>query len=634
MAKDKVYITLEVTDKGTKIVKSFDKNTEQAFNKMKANARASTASMSSSLQKLRQHWLAVTAAMTGVVLVAKEVITAASDLQEVNSKFNVVFADQITLAEKWAGQLVDSYAMSTRESKQFLASIQDLLVPMGMARDAAGRMSFEVVKLSADLGSFNNLPTAQVMADIQSGLVGNYETMKKYGVVLNATVVQEKALAMGLAATKDELTAAHKAHAAYILMVEGSEAAIGDMARTSEGYANQMKQLKANIEDMSAAIGIKLLPAMTNIVKSMGFLINMISEGVIAIDILNVSALKSLNFLLSGLEKFYTVLGKLPGRLGEPYRDAAETIKGFMIEIESMIKGGEEIIIEQMRKNEEFDRSLKNLGKSSTRGGITDTGTDTMKFDYELGLINAELRLFQLQSEAAWAAYRKGMQETIPDQNKFIEGIAGEQTAIMLLEKEIDEGLAQSLKSIDEKGVTIFDHLKNAVTGWASTFSSQLNDMLWTAETTFADILESFGRMITQMVIQKQVVEPMLGLDWSKIFTGAHGGVFQKGSIIPYGRGGIVERPTIFPMATGAGLMGEKGPEGVLPLTRTRSGDLGVKTQGAGTNIEINMINQSGQALEATQRGGRQESGKYIIDVVVKELQRGRALRQMIRSTI
>lgn len=80
--------------------------------------------------------------------------------------------------------------------------------------------------------------------------------------------------------------------------------------------------------------------------------------------------------------------------------------------------------------------------------------------------------------------------------------------------------------------------------------------------------------------------------------------------------------------------MGEKGPEGVLPLTRTRSGDLGVKTQGAGTNIEINMINQSGQALEATQRGGRQESGKYIIDVVVKELQRGRALRQMIRSTI
>jgi len=46
------------------------------------------------------------------------------------------------------------------------------------------------------------------------------------------------------------------------------------------------------------------------------------------------------------------------------------------------------------------------------------------------------------------------------------------------------------------------------------------------------------------------------------------------------------------------------------------------------------MINQSGQALEATQQGGRQESGKFIIDVIVKELQRGKTLRQTIRSTI
>ncbi|MCP4568376.1 MAG: hypothetical protein GY841_12435 [FCB group bacterium] len=204
---------------------------------------------------------AVAAFGVAVVYSMKKSIDAASDLEEAASKFSVVFKGQTALAEKWTKTLVASYAMSTREAKQYLSSVQDLLVPMGMQADAAAKMSNEVVKLSADLGSFNNLDTAQVMNDIQSALVGNFETMKKYGVVLNATVVSEKALEMGLAATKKELTAGMKAQAAYALMVEGSKAAIGDMALTSEGYANQTKLLQASLENLSASLGAFLIPA-------------------------------------------------------------------------------------------------------------------------------------------------------------------------------------------------------------------------------------------------------------------------------------------------------------------------------------------------------------------------------------
>ncbi len=264
---NKLYITLEVDDKGTKVVRSFDKNTTQAFDNMKKNAKASTSSMGGSLNKLKQHWMAVTAAVGATLYAITKFIDAASNLQEVNSKFNVVFESQIALAKEWAKELVDSYAMSTREAKEYLASTQDLLVPMGMASDKAGILSSEIVKLSADLGSFNNLPTAQVMADIQSALVGNYETMKKYGVVLNATVIQEEALAMGLARTKDALTAADKAQAAYKLMVEGSKAAIGDLARTSDSYANIKKKLKSRIEDVVAALGKGLLPVASDIAE-------------------------------------------------------------------------------------------------------------------------------------------------------------------------------------------------------------------------------------------------------------------------------------------------------------------------------------------------------------------------------
>jgi hypothetical protein len=229
------------------------------------------------LSNLKNQWKALsvvaiaatTAAAYQMQKLGFEAIKAASDLEEVTSKFNTVFKGQQTQAEEWAKVLVDSYAMSTRESKQYLSSVQDLLVPMGMQAKAAARMSNEVVKLSADLGSFNNLPTAKVMDDIQSALVGNYETMKKYGVVLTATRVQERALSDGLEQTKEALTAADKAQTAYKLIVEGSTAAIGDMTRTSDSYANQTKKLEANIEDLKAMLGNELLPTATDIVSKM-----------------------------------------------------------------------------------------------------------------------------------------------------------------------------------------------------------------------------------------------------------------------------------------------------------------------------------------------------------------------------
>jgi len=252
----KLKLDLIVDDKGSVVVKKFSRTAQTSFNLAKAGAVGLGVGITG---------IATTSYAAGKAMLHS--LGIASDLQEVTSKFEVVFAGQEAAAESWAKNMVDNYAMSRREAKQYLSSVQDLLVPMGMVPDKAGEMSNAVVKLSADLGSFNNLPTAQVMGDIQSALVGNFETMKKYGVVLNASIVQEKALAMGLAATKDQLTAAHKAQAAYALMVTGSTAAIGDMGRTSEGYANQLKEAGALQEDVWGSLGKALLPMASDALK-------------------------------------------------------------------------------------------------------------------------------------------------------------------------------------------------------------------------------------------------------------------------------------------------------------------------------------------------------------------------------
>lgn len=74
-------------------------------------------------------------------------------------------------------------------------------------------------------------------------------------------------------------------------------------------------------------------------------------------------------------------------------------------------------------------------------------------------------------------------------------------------------------------------------------------------------------------------------------FTGSglgfkRGGVFNGGSLIPFANGGIVNSPTVFPMAQGMGLMGESGPEAVMPLKRMANGDLGIQ---GGNSISINV---------------------------------------------
>ena len=236
--------------------------TSKATSAMQRNATSVEAAF-------RKMWFAIGGAGLAVMTVRTfgQAIKAASDLQEVTNKFNVVFKGQQTIAEGWTKTLVNAYSMSTREAKQYLSSVQDLLVPMGMAAKEAGKLSFEIVKLSADLGSFNNLPTAQVMLDIQSALVGNFETMKKYGVVLNAANVKQEALNMGLVTNIKELNAAEKAQAAYSLIVKGSQAAIGDNARSVGSYAKTLKDATAAWEDFMAELGKTVLPAATIVLQ-------------------------------------------------------------------------------------------------------------------------------------------------------------------------------------------------------------------------------------------------------------------------------------------------------------------------------------------------------------------------------
>jgi hypothetical protein len=265
--------------------------TEQAvanLNKLNGamdNTEKTGGRVSAGFSKLKSGWLAMTVAVGAATVAINKMTGSASNLEEAQNKFNETFKRSDTalkIANAGIKELNISYAMSKREAAALTSEIGALLIPMGYVPEEAAKASTEVVKLASDLGSFNNLPTEETLTAIRAALVGEYEPMRRLGVVLNEVVVKQEAANLGFSVGKGTLDGNAKAHAALSLIMKNTTLAQGDMIRTANGYANTQKRAQAAAEDMSAALGEVLLPAMTaiqsTIASGLGF-IAQLSDG-------------------------------------------------------------------------------------------------------------------------------------------------------------------------------------------------------------------------------------------------------------------------------------------------------------------------------------------------------------------
>lgn len=91
------------------------------------------------------------------------------------------------------------------------------------------------------------------------------------------------------------------------------------------------------------------------------------------------------------------------------------------------------------------------------------------------------------------------------------------------------------------------------------------------------DLAVDIAKMVAQWAIKQAITSALGGINFGG--ASAKGNVFGPSGLVPFARGGVVDRPTLFPFARGTGLMGEAGPEGILPLKRTAAGELGVRAE-------------------------------------------------------
>ncbi|MAK37837.1 MAG: hypothetical protein CMC15_16885 [Flavobacteriaceae bacterium] len=146
------------------------------------------------------------------------------------------------------------------------------------------------------------------------------------------------------------------------------------------------------------------------------------------------------------------------------------------------------------------------------------------------------------------------------------------------------------------------------------SLEDQLVSFVTTGKLEFRKLAQSIIADMARIAIRATIIKPIMagfGL------TAAKGAVVENGQhLTAYAKGGIVNKPTIFPMANGMGLMGEAGPEAILPLTR-RNGVLGVEG-GGGTNVVVN-VDASGTQVQGNEQEGR-ALGQLIAAAVQSEL--------------
>ncbi len=194
---------------------------------------------------------------------------------------------------------------------------------------------------------------------------------------------------------------------------------------------------------------------------------------------------------------------------------------------------------------------------------------------------------------------------------KLAEALKAEFGEYPLVIKQIDDAIKQAEETTSSS--------VNLAKDFGMVFKSAFEEAVF-AGNDLRDVLAGLLEDIARIILRVKVIEPLVGM----ILKGlpfSKGGVVENGKVTPFAIGGIVNRPTIFPMASGFGLMGEAGPEAILPLTRTSGGDLGVKASTGDVVVQVFDQRSGGEPVEVKQDMiGNQRVVKIMIREAVKEL--------------
>lgn len=237
-------------------------------NKLSNSTRKSSSlfvGLGSSLTKLKVKLSLVYVVLTRVWNVLGGWVNESNSYVESLNLFTVSMGQYAEEAQKYADTIADIMGVDPAEWMEAQGVFMTLATGFGVVSDKAYIMSKNLTQLGYDLSSFFNISTEDAMQKLQSGISGELEPLRRLGYDLSDAALKAKALELGIKQNTSTMTQAQKAMLRYETIMTQVTRAQGDLSRTLEAPANQMRIFKSAVTQAARALGNVLIPILNKV---------------------------------------------------------------------------------------------------------------------------------------------------------------------------------------------------------------------------------------------------------------------------------------------------------------------------------------------------------------------------------
>ena len=191
---------------------------------------------------------------------SKQCIDAASQLQEVSNVTEVAFGKSAAVVNDWAKSQAANFGLSETSAKRYIGTYGTMAKQFNMTSAQAAAMGIELTKLTGDVASFYNIDDKAAAVKLKSVFTGETESLKELGVVMTETQLNSFAMSRGINKAVKDMSEQEKVLLRYQFTLDKLSHAQGDFSRTSGSWANSVRTLNLNLENLKVQIGNELIP--------------------------------------------------------------------------------------------------------------------------------------------------------------------------------------------------------------------------------------------------------------------------------------------------------------------------------------------------------------------------------------
>lgn len=350
----------------------------EKYNASASKATSTTGKFTSGLKALNVAAVAVAFRKIGNFIA--QAVTESNKYQEDLNLFTVALGQYADEAKEYAEKVSDVLGIDPAQWLRNQGVFNTLLTGFGDTAERAQLMSQNLTQLGYDLSSFFNISIEDAMQKLQSGISGELEPLRRLGYDLSQARLEQTALNLGIKESVANMTQAEKAELRYYAIMTQVTTAQGDMARTLQAPANQLRILQAQLTQAARAIGNIFIPALNAILPYAIAVVRAIRE--IANAIANL-----LGFTLTDVD--YSSVGKLASGTGA-VADNLGSAAGSAKELKKYIAGFDELNVLP---------SNSNAGSGGGAGGAGGGGFDFDLPTYDFLGDAVETRIGEIQKK-------------------------------------------------------------------------------------------------------------------------------------------------------------------------------------------------------------------------------------------